>query len=210
MTKQLSDTIISALQRYYRNVKPGLRHKNLYQLAVAVVLSAQTTDRQVNAVTGPLFRRYPDFNGLSQARPAEVRKIIRSTGFFRNKSKNITGLAKQVMDRFDGRLPDTLEELTSLPGIGRKSANVILSMGYGKPAFAVDTHVMRVARRLAYTDLKNTLAVERAVTGIIPEKKWMFAHLLFIQHGRAICHARTPLCGGCPINAYCDSSDKIR
>ncbi|OHD68260.1 MAG: endonuclease III [Spirochaetes bacterium RBG_16_49_21] len=210
MTKDLSDKIIAGLQKYYRNVSPNLRYANLYELAVAVVLSAQTTDRQVNSVTGALFRKYPDFKTLAQARLADVRTMIRSTGFYRNKSKNIVNLAKQVMERFSGRLPDVREELVTLPGIGRKSANVILAMGFGKPALAVDTHVLRVAYRLAYTDLKKPLAVEKALMSFIPEKKWKLAHLLFIEHGRSLCRARKPLCHQCPINAYCDSPDKIR
>jgi endonuclease III len=209
ITKELSNKILTALRRYYRDVKTPLHYGNRYELAVAVVLSAQTTDRQVNGVTGPLFAKYPGFKRLARAAPADVRRIIRSTGFYRNKAKNIVGLAQQVVTRFDGRLPDTREELMSLPGIGRKSANVILSMGFGKPALAVDTHVMRVARRLAFTGSRNPLAVENDLIKVIPEKKWTFAHLLFIRHGRETCRARTPLCHGCPVNAYCDSPEKI-
>jgi endonuclease-3 len=210
MTKQLSDKIISALRRFYRDVNPDFRFNDLYKLAVSVVLSAQTTDRQVSEVTGPLFKKYPDFKALSRASPPDVMKIIRSTGFFRNKAKNIIRLAENVEERHAGRLPDTREELTALPGIGRKSANIILSMGFGKPALAVDTHVMRIARRLAYTDSRNPLSVEKAMTPFIPEKKWLMAHLLFIRHGRATCRARKPLCGSCPVNAYCESPDKIQ
>ena len=209
MTKNLSDKIIKALRRYYPDVKPDLRYGNLYQLAVAVVLSAQTTDRQVNSVTGELFSAYPDFQSLARARRADVRKVIRSTGFYRNKSKNIVELSKAVVEKHNGRLPGTREELVRLPGIGRKSANVILSMGFGVPAFAVDTHIIRIANRLAYADSRNPLAVERSLTAFIPERHWKLAHLLLIRHGRATCRARRPFCGQCPVNDYCESPDKI-
>lgn len=210
MTQELSDKIFSGLKFYYRDVNPNLRYSNLYELTVAVVLSAQTTDRQVNAVTGELFGKYPDFETLSRARLADVRRIIRSAGFYRVKSRNIVNLAKQVVERFNGKLPGVRDELMTLPGIGRKSSNVILAFGFNEPAFAVDTHVSRVARRLAYADTDNPLAVEKAVTAFVPESEWKLAHLLFIRHGRTLCRARKPLCSRCPVNAFCESPDKIR
>jgi len=199
-----------ALRRHYPDVRPDLRYSNRYQLAVSVVLSAQTTDRQVNSVTGELFRTYPGFRELALARSADVRKIIRSTGFYRNKTKNIIELSKTVAKKHGGRLPGSREELEQLPGIGRKSANVILSMGFGVPALAVDTHVSRIAKRLAYAGSRNPLAVERALTSYIPERQWKLAHLLLIRHGRSVCRARRPLCDRCPVNSYCGSPDKIR
>ncbi len=208
MTKELSNKIIRGLIKYYPDVKPDLHYGNRYQLTVAVVLSAQTTDRQVNGVTGELFRNYPDFKSLAQARLADVCKIIRSTGFYRNKSANIIELARGVIGKFNGMLPDTLEELTTLPGIGRKSANVILSMGFGIPALAVDTHIIRIANRLAYVDSRNPLDVERELTRFIPERLWIQAHLLLIRHGRATCKARHPLCKECPVTGLCGSPDK--
>ncbi|HNW27720.1 MAG TPA: endonuclease III [Spirochaetota bacterium] len=209
MTKSLSGKIIRRLIKFYPDVKPDLEYRNLYQLAVAVVLSAQTTDRQVNAVTGELFRAYPDFKSLAQARSADVRRIIRSTGFYRNKAKNIVDMARGVMANFSGKLPDTREELVTLSGIGRKSANVILSMGFGIPALAVDTHIIRIANRLAYADSRDPLVVEKQLTRFIPERLWTHAHLLLIRHGRATCRARQPLCGGCPVSGLCASPDKI-
>jgi endonuclease III len=197
------------MKRHYPDVKPDLKYGNLYQLAVAVVLSAQTTDRQVNSVTGELFRAYPDFRRLAAARLSDVRKIVRSTGFYNNKAKNIVGLAKSVVEKHGGRLPAAREELEALPGIGRKSANVILSMGFDVPALAVDTHVTRIANRLAYVNSRNPLAVERALTSYIPERQWKLAHLLLIRHGRAACRARQPLCRECPVSGYCESADKI-
>ncbi len=208
MTQNLSDKIIRALIKFYPDVKPDLRYRNLYQLAVAVVLSAQTTDRQVNAVTGELFRTYPGFASLAQARLPDVRKIIRSTGFYRNKAKNIVEMSKGVMEIFAGKLPGSREELVTLPGIGRKSANVILSMGFGIQALAVDTHIIRIANRLAYTTSRNPLVVEQDLTRFIPERQWTHAHLLLIRHGRATCRARQPLRAQCPVNACCWSPDK--
>ncbi len=208
MTKNLSDKIIRTLIKHYPDAKPDLKYGNLYQLAVAVVLSAQTTDKQVNAVTGELFRAYPDFASLAQARRADVRRIIRSTGFYRNKAKNIVDMAREVVENFSGKLPGTREELVALPGIGRKSANVILSMGFGIPALAVDTHILRIANRLAYADSRDPLVVERELTKFIPERLWTHAHLLFIRHGRATCRARLPLCDGCPVTGFCASPDK--
>jgi len=210
MTKELSRKIMQALRRHYPDVKPDLRYGNRYQLAVAVVLSAQTTDRQVNAVTGALFRAYPDFESLARARPSDVMRLVRSTGFYRNKSKNIIEMAKAVTAGHGGSLPGSREELERLPGIGRKSANVILSMGFGVPALAVDTHVMRIANRLGYADSKDPRAVERALTAYIPERHWTLAHLLLIRHGRAVCRARRPLCDRCPVNPLCSSPDKTR
>jgi endonuclease III len=208
MTRQLSDKIIRRLIKYYPDVKPDLKYGNLYQLTVAVILSAQTTDRQVNAVTGELFKAYPDFASLARARLADVRRIVRSTGFYRIKAKNIVDMARGVIENFNGKLPGTREELVTLPGIGRKSANVILSIGFGVPALAVDTHIIRIANRLAYADSRDPLVVEQALTDLIPERLWTHGHLLLIRHGRATCRARQPLCGGCPVNELCASPDK--
>lgn len=208
MTKQLSDKIIRRLIKHYPDVKPDLKYGNIYQLAVAVILSAQTTDRQVNAVTGELFNAYPDFASLARARLSDVRRIIRSTGFYRNKAKNIVDMANEVVVKFSGKLPGSREELVTLPGIGRKSANVILSIGHGVPALAVDTHIIRIANRLAYADSRDPLVVELALTELIPERLWTSAHLLLIRHGRATCRARQPLCAACPVNGLCASPDK--
>lgn len=200
---------MSSLENYYSDVKPDLRYGNRYQLTVAVVLSAQTTDRQVNSVTGELFKKYPGFEQLARAKLPKVEKIIHSVGFFRTKAKNIIAMAKLVIDRHAGKLPGTRDELTALPGIGRKSANVILSMGFGVPAFAVDTHILRIAIRLGYAAVRDPRAVEEAFTALIPEEKWALSHLLLIRHGRATCRARNPLCGSCPVSACCGSPDKI-
>ena len=210
MTRERSRRIISALRRSYPDVTTDLRYRNLYQLAVAVVLSAQTTDRQVNGVTGKLFNEFPGFAALAEAPERRVRALIRSTGFYRAKTRHIIGLARAVMAEHGGRLPGSREELTRLPGIGRKSANVILSIGFGTPALAVDTHVTRLANRLGYVSSKNPLEVERALTSFIPEGDWVTAHLLLIRHGRALCRARAPLCGACPVNRLCAYPGRTR
>jgi len=209
VTRGQSSKIIHALRRRYPDVKPDLRYTNSYQLATAVLLSAQTTDRQVNAVTEELFRRYPGFPELARASRPQVERIIRSTGFFRTKAAHLIGLARTVMRRYGGTLPSSLDELITLPGIGRKSANVILAMGFNQPALAVDTHVARVARRIGYTEAQDPREVERALTDLIPKRHWKLAHLLFIRHGRTVCTARRPQCGSCPVRAWCASAGTI-
>ncbi|MFC1670966.1 endonuclease III [Spirochaetota bacterium] len=208
MNKALSNKIIKGLSAYYKDVKPGLNFKGLYELTISVVLSAQTTDKQVNSVTKELFSLYPNFKSLSSAKTRDIENIIKRIGFFRNKSKNIINLSKMIIESFNGKVPGELNELVKLPGVGRKSANVILSSGFNKPAFAVDTHVARIARRLAYINSKNPYDIEMALTNLIPEEKWNEGHLLFIKHGRKFCKARNPLCKDCPIINLCSSSDK--
>jgi endonuclease-3 len=204
MTLARSRKILLKLREYYGKPSAALRYRGIYQLAVSVVLSAQTTDSQVNAVTPGLFAAYPDFASLARASRAGVEKIIRSTGFYHHKAKNIIALAGTVMRKHEGEVPRTREELMELPGIGRKSANVILAMGFGVPAFAVDTHVYRVARRIGYTGSSRLLDVEEGLMRFIPDKDWIEGHLLFILHGRKVCRARNPLCPECPVNSLCD------
>ena len=209
MTIELSNKIINHLFKYYKDVKPGLDYRNIYELTISVVLSAQTTDKQVNTVTGLLFSKYPDFKSLSKAKLKDVEKIIHSTGFYKNKSLNIINLAKKITSDHDNIVPDKLKELTKLPGVGRKSANVILSIGYNIPAFAVDTHIIRISNRLGYITSKNPLKIEKALTSLIPKSKWNRAHLTIINHGRQICKARNPICSKCPIYDCCFSEDKV-
>ncbi len=208
MTKELSRRILRSLKKHYGDVRPDLNFGSLYQLAVAVILSAQTTDRQVNAVTPVLFRKYPDFATLARAEIRDVEEIIRSTGFYRNKARSIVELARELAEKHGGKLPGTLPDLLKLPGIGRKSANVILSMGFNRPALAVDTHVLRLANRLGYAQTENPDRAEEALTSIIPEKDWTQTHLLLIRHGRAVCKARHPLCRDCPVISLCGYEGK--
>lgn len=203
MRRDVSLKIISALESVYGDAPPDLAFRNNYELTVAVVLSAQTTDRQVNGVTGKLFSAYPDFAALAAARRPDVEKIIKSTGFYRTKASNIIALASMVMDRFGGVLPENAGDLMELPGVGKKSANVILSVGFGKPALAVDTHVSRIALRLGYTESSNPLHIEQDLCRIIPEQDWKKTHLLFIRHGRSACTARNPRCSECIISRWC-------
>jgi len=203
MTPAKSEKILKTLSKFYGDVKADLDFSNIYELTVAVVLSAQTTDKQVNSVTGTLFSKYTDFRALSKARITDVETIIKSTGFYHAKAKNIVNLAKKVVSDFSGQLPKDMDSLLSLPGVGRKSANVILSIGFGIPGLAVDTHVGRIAKRLGYTGSESPDKVEKDLCGIIPPEKWRDTHLLFIRHGRAICKARNPECNVCPVRSYC-------
>ena len=209
MTASRSRKILDRLREYHGNPAPDLRFRNMFELAVSVVLSAQTTDRQVNAATPALFARYPGFESLSAAKVRDVERIIKSTGFYRNKAKNIVGLAAGVMSEFSGKLPGTRGELMRLPGIGRKSANVILSVGFGVPALAVDTHIIRIANRIGYADSKKPDTVEESLTSVIPAPDWTFAHLVLIRHGRTLCPARSPRCVECPVSGLCDYARSI-
>lgn len=206
--RAVSRTIVTHLKKRYPAVSIPLRYENLYQLCIAVVLSAQTTDNQVNMVTPALFKAYPDFISLANAGTADVESIIRPTGFYHSKAKHIIGLSKSVIQNFNTVLPNTREELMRLPGVGRKSANVILSMGFGIPAIPVDTHVARVAYRIGYAEAKKPLVIEEAIMKSIPQSQWILSHTLFIFHGRTLCTSRKPRCGICPIIALCGFPDK--
>jgi len=209
MTKARSGKILSRLYEYYGETIPDLNFKNIYELSIAVVLSAQTTDRQVNGVTGHLFEKYPDFKTLSEADYSDVENIVKSTGFFRTKAKNIILLSRMVCMKFGGVIPDNIESLIELPGVGRKSANVILSIGYGIPGLAVDTHVSRISNRLGYSISKSPVEIEKNLCSIIDSSEWKKTHLLFIRHGRVICKARNPECGVCPVAEYCNYYKEI-
>ncbi len=198
-----SEKIIDILRGYYGNVNPDLKFNGLYELTIAVVLSAQTTDKQVNSVTPKLFSKYRNFKSLAEAELSEVEEIIKSTGFYHAKAKNIIGLSKMVTGKYRGSLPREMDKLLELPGVGRKSANVILSIGYGIPGLAVDTHVGRIAKRLGYTESENPDMIEKDLCAIIPPDRWRDTHLLFIKHGRAICRSRNPECGLCPVKHFC-------
>ncbi len=206
MNASKSSAIIKSLKKHYGSTRPDLNFKNLYELAISVVLSAQTTDKQVNSVTPELFKKYPDFKSLSKAAVPDIEKIINRVGFFRVKSKHIINLSEKIMSDFGNSVPENIDALLTLPGIGRKSANVILAFGYGIPAFPVDTHVMRISIRLGYlkdTGKKDPDKTEIALVKIIPRKDWIAAHLLFIRHGRDICKAQRPLCEICPVKKLC-------
>ena len=195
--------ILDILQLSYPDAKPELNYTNAYELLVAVILSAQCTDKRVNQVTPALFERYPDVYSMAQAEQSDVEDIIRSCGFFRNKSANIISASKKIVSDHDGRVPSTVEELMSLPGVGKKTANVMYSVAFGGDAIAVDTHVFRVSRRLGLSNGKNPLQVEEDLNKVIPKSLWGHAHHLLIFHGRRVCHSRSPECEKCRLQDLC-------
>jgi endonuclease III len=183
-----------------------LEHRNAFQMTIATILSAQTTDRSVNSVTPRLFERYPTAADLAAADPAEVEAIIKPTGFFRAKARAIIACARAVVDRFGGEVPNSMEDLVTLPGIGRKTANVILGVAFGVPGFAVDTHVTRLTNRLGLVATRDPVKIEAIVTHLVPPEEWTGLSLRLILHGRRVCEARRPRCEECVLNDFCPSS----
>lgn len=183
-----------------------LTHENPFQLLIATILSAQTTDKSVNSITPELFRRYPTAHDLAGADPSEVEKLIKPTGFFRLKTKRIIAAGRALVDLFGGEVPTTLEEMVEIPGIGRKTANVILGAGFDEPGFAVDTHVTRLTNRLGLVATRDPVKIEFQVTSMVPREEWTALSLRLILHGRRVCDARRPLCGECVLNDFCPSS----
>src|ERR1700761_7374323 len=201
--------IIAGLQKAYPGATCALLHRNPWELLVATILSAQCTDARVNMVTPVLFRRFPTPAAMAKASLPEIEEIIRTTGFYHNKAKSISGAAKAVVERFGGEVPRTMEELLTVPGAARKTANVVLGTAYGiAVGIVVDTHVLRLSRRLELTLNTEPKKVEQDLIKIIPKDHWIeFSHEL-ILHGRAICIARKPRCVDCTIEKECDSNDK--
>jgi endonuclease III len=183
-----------------------LTHENAFQLLVATILSAQTTDRSVNLVTPELFRRYPTAHDLAAADPAEVERLIKPTGFFRAKTQRIIAASRKLVESFGGEVPQTMEQLVEIPGIGRKTANVILGAGFGIPGFAVDTHVIRLTNRLKLVATKDPVKIEHQVCSMVPKEEWTALSLRLILHGRRVCLARRPRCEECVLNDFCPSS----
>jgi endonuclease III len=177
-----------------------------YQLLVATILSAQSTDKLVNKVTPKLFGRWPEPADLAAADPAEVEELIKPTGFFRDKTKAIRGTAAALAERFGGEVPPRMADLTTLPGVGRKTANVVLGVAFGVPGFAVDTHVTRLCNRLRLTDSRDPVQIEKDVCEVVPREEWTGLSLRLILHGRRICDAKRPKCDVCVLNDFCPSS----
>ncbi len=202
-TKKEVRTILDSLDRAYPTAGCALDHYTPYQLLVAVTLSAQTTDARVNQVTPELFRRYPDAKAMAQADVNEVMDIIHSVGMYKTKSQRIIDQAADLLDRFDGEVPRNDEDLRSLPGVGRKTANVVMAEAFGGQRIAVDTHVFRVSNRIGLAKAKNVEKTEDQLMEILPEEEWTHAHHLLIFHGRYCCHARKPDCENCPIEDLC-------
>jgi endonuclease III len=183
-----------------------LTHRDPFQLLIATILSAQTTDRSVNSITPALFSRYPTAADLAAADPAIVQELIKPTGFFRLKTGRIIGASRKLVELFGGEVPGSIEDLVKLPGIGRKTANVILGVGFGVPGFAVDTHVTRLTNLLKLASTKDPVKIERQVCSIVPKEEWTGLSLRLILHGRRICIARRPRCEECILNDFCPSS----
>lgn len=198
-------SIFTLLKKTYPDAHCELDFSTPLQLAVATVLSAQCTDRRVNLVTPALFRRYPDAAAFAAADRTELEGLIASTGFFRNKAAAIIGLAQRVCSEHNGQMPATLEELVALPGIGRKTANVILGNAFDIPGITVDTHFGRLVRRFGWTTETDPVKVEHAVGALFPPKDWTMLSHVIVWHGRRCCHARKPACGACPVAKHCPS-----
>lgn len=184
----------------------ALRHENPFQLLVATILSAQTTDARVNMVTPALFAEYPDARSLAGADPAHLEEIIRSTGFFRAKARSLIGMARALVERYGGEVPSAMEDLVTLPGVGRKTANVVRSVAFGLPGLPVDTHVGRLARRLGLTQSEDPEVVERDLDALVPPEERGAFSLRLILHGRAVCLARAPRCAECVLADVCPSA----
>ena len=201
--KNDTDKIISRLKDAYPNAKTNLMHKNPFELLIATILSAQSTDRQVNQITKGLFQKYSTPFDFLALQPEELEVEIKGCGLFRNKSKNIIAACRILLEKHGGEVPEHFEDLVSLPGVGRKTANVVLSSGFGKNTIAVDTHVFRVANRLGLADSRTPLGTEKDLQKVIPENMWSLAHHWLIFHGREVCSARNPRCGTCFLNDLC-------
>lgn len=201
--------LLERLEKAYPDAQCALRHTNPFQLLVATILSAQCTDERVNLVTPGLFRKYPTPADFAALRPEVLEAEIRSTGFFRNKTKSILGASRKIVQEFGGKVPDTMEELLTLPGVARKTANVVLGTAFGKATgIVVDTHVHRIAQRLDLSKEKTPEKIERDLMRVIPQSKWIDLGHQLIFHGRRCCTARKPNCGACPVEDLCSSKDK--
>jgi endonuclease III len=195
--------ILAQLRRSYPDARCSLNYKNPVELMVATILSAQCTDVRVNLVTKELFKKYRKASDFAEAPQRVLEKDIRSTGFYRNKAKSIRGCCAAILKQFGGKVPNRLEDLVKLPGVGRKTANVVLGNAYGIPGITVDTHVKRIANRLGWTNKQDPVKIEFDLMPIIPKKEWTHASHLLIQHGRRCCTARKPNCTHCPVETHC-------
>lgn len=202
-SKEKALDILKRLAKQYPEAKSGLVYDNPFQLFVATVLSAQTTDEQVNRITKKLFSAVPTVDILAKMQPSELEPYLKSCGLYHNKSKFLTEAARVIVEKHGGEVPDRFEDLLKLPGVGRKTANVVISSAFGKPALAVDTHVFRVSKRIGLADGKNVDSVEEQLKKIFPEEKWSVSHHQLIAHGRAVCFARKPGCKICILEDLC-------
>ena len=200
--------IFPVLRKTYPKARIALKHSNPLELLVSTILSAQCTDVRVNMVTKNLFKKYTSAKDWAKADVKQIESDIRSTGFFRNKAANIKGACTKVIEEFDGKIPSTMEEILTLPGVGRKTANCVLGNAYGVPGVVCDTHVIRLSRRLGLSPNSDPVKLEFDIAEIVPRKNWLLFSDLLIFHGRNICKARKPDCVNCPIAKYCPAANK--
>jgi endonuclease-3 len=208
--KERIPEIVKILRKHYPATCTALHFETPLQILVATILSAQCTDERVNMITPSLFKKYPTAQEFAKARQEELELEIRSTGFFRNKAKNIIGAAQMICADFGGKVPDTMEDLIRLPGVARKTANIVLSSGYKKAeGIAVDTHVKRLSERLGLSTQTDPEKIEKDLMAIVPNKDWLDFNYLLVNHGRAICIARKPKCPECPVQKLCPAAKKF-
>ena len=201
--------VVELLADLYPNAHCALTHDNAYQLLVATILSAQCTDERVNMVTPALFAKYRHPGDLAVADPDTLEELVRSTGFFRSKTRNVIGMAQAVMERFGGEIPSELDDLVTLPGVGRKTGNVVRSVWFGLPGLPVDTHVTRLSHRLRLTSEDDPVKIESDLGTMVAPQEWGILSLRLIDHGRQVCHARTPRCDACGLAGICPSAGKV-
>jgi endonuclease-3 len=197
--------IYRILTKTYPNVRCELNYRTPFQLLVATVLSAQCTDKRVNQTTPALFKKYANPKKMAQANLKDIERLVKSTGFYRAKARNIKGLSSKIITEYGGRVPSRLDDLITLPGVGRKTANVVLGHAFGIPGITVDTHFGRLSRRFGWSKSKDPVKVEFEVANLIPKKEWTNLSQRLIWHGRRVCHSRKPACGACPLAKYCPS-----
>ncbi|HTX57227.1 MAG TPA: endonuclease III [Candidatus Acidoferrales bacterium] len=203
VSRDIAQRELAILERTYPHAETALHYEDPFQLLIAVILSAQTTDARVNMTTPELFKKYPTARALAGAKVSDVERIIKSTGFFRMKAKNIVNASRDLVEQHGGIVPREREQLEALAGVGRKTASVVMGAAFHEAALAVDTHVFRVSHRLGLTLATTPEGVEKDVTALVPREKWRFASHWLILHGRTLCKAPTPLCAQCPVNGIC-------
>lgn len=202
------DEVVKILEETYKGAKCGLNFTSSYELLISTILSAQCTDERVNKVCAELYKEYNTPYKIIELTEEELGEKIKSCGFYKNKSKNILGATRAILEKHNGEVPSTMEELIELPGVGRKTANVVLSNAFNVPAIAVDTHVFRLSNRIGIAKGKNVTEVENNLMDNIPREKWSDTHHYLIWHGRKICKARKPECNECPLSLYCEYYNK--
>lgn len=206
-----TEKILALLDEYYPTEdKCYLHHEKPYELLFATILSAQCTDDRVNIVTETLFKKYPDLRAFADADITELESDIKSTGFYHNKAKNIKAAARELIEKFGGEVPSDIDMLTSLPGVGRKTANVVRSHIFGLPSVVVDTHVKRISKKWGFTESDDPVKIEFELMELLPKEHWIRYNTQVIAHGRKICKARTPACADCPFCPYCPGRNKVK